>query len=112
MLSSWWLHTQSALAPLALALHLGALLVLAVYGVHRLWLVLGALRAPGPAPDAPRAAGAPDAPRAAGAPDAADAAGAPRAQAPRAPGELPVITVQLPLYNEPAVAALRARLAP
>jgi len=59
----------------AWAAHLGALIVLALYGAHRLWLVALAIRhrkdepAPPPLPEA-----------------------------------LPRVTVQLPLYNEPAVA--------
>ena len=85
MLASWSSSAAAALTQLALALHLGALLVLALYGVHRLWLIagaMGAMRALRPhstGPDAP-----PPVP---------------------APGELPTVTVQLPLYNEPAVAA-------
>jgi hypothetical protein len=59
----------------AWALYLGALSVLALYGVHRVWLTLGALRTVRKPPAAPES------------------------------NELPVVTVQLPLYDEPAVAA-------
>ncbi len=68
----------AALAELTIAVHAVALLILAVYGVHRIWLTLGALAA---------------------------AAQRQRRAAPPLPAELPVVTVQLPLYNEPAVAA-------
>lgn len=70
----------AALADLAIAVHAVALLVLAVYGLHRIWLTLGALAA-------------------------AAAAHRARVAAPPLPAALPFVTVQLPLYNEPAVAA-------
>lgn len=70
----------AALADLAIAVHAVALFVLAVYGVHRIWLTLGALAATRRKHRARRAA-------------------------PPLPAELPFVTVQLPLYNEPAVAA-------
>lgn len=77
---SSWHWSLAALAEVAAALHVVALIVLAVYGVHRIWLTIGAL-----------------------------AARRARAASPAAPavaaGELPYVTVQLPLYNEPAVAA-------
>jgi hypothetical protein len=80
---SSWHWTLAALAELASALHVIALIVLAVYGVHRVWLTIGALAARrrdgGRAVARPRGAAAED--------------------------ELPMVTVQLPLYNEPAVAA-------
>lgn len=58
---------------IAWALYLSALGVLAIYAVHRVWLIAGALRR------------------------------TPTARAEL--DELPVVTIQLPLYNEPAVAA-------
>jgi Glycosyltransferase like family 2 len=63
----------------AWAVYLGSLAVLAVFGAHRAWLVALAWRARGRAPAA--------------APLPADDAA------------LPIVTVQLPLYDEPAVAA-------
>jgi hypothetical protein len=65
----------------AWVVYLAALGVLAVYGAHRVWLTIGALRAR-------RGARVADA----GAPRFADAA-------------LPIVTIQLPLYDEPAVVA-------
>ncbi|MEZ4364607.1 MAG: glycosyltransferase [Kofleriaceae bacterium] len=79
-----WHWTLAALAEAAVFVHVAALLVLAIYGVHRTWLTLGALAAHRRA-----RAGSSSAPLAA----ARDAAA------------LPHVTVQLPLYNEPAVAA-------
>lgn len=78
----------AALGQLAAAIHLFALVVLALYGLHRIWLTLGALAAHRRAARPRRGA-------------LAATAGVP---SPRL-DELPLITVQLPLYNEPAVAA-------
>ncbi len=50
-----WAH--AAVVRAALALQLCALAVLALYGVHRLWLVAGALRGARRDRDARRAAG-------------------------------------------------------
>jgi Glycosyltransferase like family 2 len=77
--SAHW--TLAAVAALAVAAHVVALLVLGLYGAHRVWLTCGALAA------ARRAR-------------AGDAASARSSSAP-----LPHVTVQLPLYNEPTVAA-------
>ena len=75
-----WHWSLAALAELAIVVHAAALVVLALYGLHRIWLIVGALSA--------------------------------RRQSRRSPPlatplpvELPFVTVQLPLYNEPAVAA-------
>jgi cellulose synthase/poly-beta-1,6-N-acetylglucosamine synthase-like glycosyltransferase len=80
-----WREARGLLGEAAVVVHLGALLVLAIYGCHRVWLTLGALAAW----RAQRRASSPSA----AAPSAA------------ALGAVPWVTVQLPLYNEPAVAA-------
>ncbi|HVT61088.1 MAG TPA: glycosyltransferase [Thermoanaerobaculia bacterium] len=67
---------SSAVAPAVLALYYLSLAILAFYGVHRLWMVALYLRTRNRPPVKP-----------------AD------------PGEWPVVTVQLPLYNEMYVAA-------
>lgn len=85
-----WAH--AAVVRAALALQLCALAVLALYGVHRLWLVAGALRGARRDRDARRAAGLDT-----------ETTEAPLQAPLQAP--LPAVTVQLPLYNEPAVAA-------
>jgi cellulose synthase/poly-beta-1,6-N-acetylglucosamine synthase-like glycosyltransferase len=81
-----WHDVRGLLGEAAVVVHLGALSVLAVYGCHRVWLIIGALAA-----------------------WRAQRRGAGRAigGAAVAPAliELPHVTVQLPLYNEPAVAA-------
>lgn len=89
----------AALGQLAAALHLLALVVLALYGLHRIWLTLGALAAHRRAARTARAARAATPDPAALAPVAGSPAPSPPLE------ELPLITVQLPLYNEPAVAA-------
>jgi hypothetical protein len=73
-----WHWSLAALAEISAAVHVAALLVLALYGLHRIWLTLGALAAH-------RVASPPSSPLASADP--------------------PRVTVQLPLYNEPAVAA-------
>lgn len=73
-LHALWAAVLPVLRTAALALHGAALAVLALYGLHRLWLIYGALQRP-------------------------------RRSTERAPRrEEPVVTVQLPLYNEPEVA--------
>jgi hypothetical protein len=78
-----WHWSLAALAEVSSAVYVAALLVLALYGLHRIWLTIGALAAHRAAWSA-----GPSLP-------------------PRSPhsGDLPHVTVQLPLYNEPAVAA-------
>jgi len=87
-LVSWWL------AATVLALYYGILVVLALYGVHRMLLVAMYLRG--------RRRQPPDLPPLAlpGDPDEA----APELSAPGALGSVPIVTVQLPLYNEMYVA--------
>jgi cellulose synthase/poly-beta-1,6-N-acetylglucosamine synthase-like glycosyltransferase len=75
---------QVAVAAFAGAAHLVALMVLALYGGHRVWLIVGALAARRGERDV-RSQG--DLPL------------------PLPPGQVSFVTVQLPLYNEPAVAA-------
>lgn len=73
-LQALWTAVATVLRTSALVVHTTALAVLALYGLHRLWLIGGALRGPRRAAEQPPQ------------------------------GEVPVVTVQLPLYNEPAVA--------
>jgi len=70
------LGVATALLVAAWVIHLGALIVLALFGAHRLWLVAVAIR---------------------------HRRGDPVPPSPVLP--LPFVTVQLPLYNEPTVAA-------
>ncbi len=79
-----WHWLVAALGQVASAVHLVALSVLALYGLHRIWLTIGAVAAQ---VRRRRTSATPA------------AIPAPAAEA------LPMITVQLPLYNEPAVAA-------
>jgi cellulose synthase/poly-beta-1,6-N-acetylglucosamine synthase-like glycosyltransferase len=85
-----WHWSLAALAELATIIHAAALLVLALYGAHRIWLTVGALSSISSRScrstwfGGRRRRGAP---------------------VPPLPAELPFVTVQLPLYNEPAVAA-------